>query len=176
MTERCDLFEGLLARAADDALDPSDQARLHAHLAACPSCADALAAQREMREALHVLAGAPTITRAGDRAVATLRADARRADRTRQWIEVLDWRRWTWRLAPVAAALAVAVATVSRPAAATLPAAEVTPQVETTDPTRPASAALVTGEVTGEQLLQLLLSGGPDAAMPTTAVDTGGGQ
>src|SRR5438552_458282 len=99
----CENFESLIVRAADDLLNASDQSELDQHLATCASCRASLAAQRQIRAIL--LARTP------------VNASADFADRVRSaigtglpWLAHWDFRRWTWRLAPVAAALSIGVA------------------------------------------------------------------
>lgn len=161
----CDEWIPMLVRAADGTLDvsaPSDRAALQAHLSVCRACTEALADQRVMHESLTALATLPALSSAGARAMATLRAqsDAGAAG----WLESLDWRRWTWRLVPVAVVLAVMVASVARTDASGLPTAEAT-EVTQTEPSAP---ALVTGEVSARDLLSLLLSATPDEALLIT--------
>lgn len=171
MTSHCDELIPLLLRAADEALaevSATERARLEAHLALCPSCTEALAGQRAMRGALMALAAEPVTTRVGTRVMATLRATPQAG--AFSWVDALDWRRWTWRLVPVAAALALAAVSVARTDASRGSVA-----VETAG-TMPVSSALVTGEVAGESLLSLLLSAGPDEALPVAPATQGGRQ
>lgn len=171
MTTRCDDLIPALVRAAEGSLDvlpAGDRARLEAHLATCASCAEALADQTSMRQALTMLAAEPVTTFVGSRVMAHLRSDARATT----WLESLDWKRWTWRLVPVAAVLAIAVGSVTTNTTDTTDATDATDATDTTD-TMPASSALVTGEVGGNDLLSLLLNSSADAALATT---TGGVQ
>lgn len=163
MTSQCDDFIPALVRAAEGALPEAERAALDAHLLTCTACAEALADQRAMRQALSALAAAPATSTVGARVMATLRAEAEAAGPS--WSDALDFRRWTWRLVPVAAALALVVASVARTSADAT--------VESTSPERPASSALITGEVSGDELLLLLLNGTADATIPTTVA--GGG-
>jgi anti-sigma factor RsiW len=163
----CDDLIPALVRAADGTLPADDRARLDAHLAACPACTEALADQRAMRQALIALAAEPVTTWVGTRVMATLR-DERAGAASATFLDTLDWRRWTWRLVPVLAALALAVVNVAR----TNAAAETLQEAASVE--RPVSSALVTGEVGGDDLLSLLLSASPDAVLPETT--TGGGQ
>lgn len=164
MTDRCDDLIAALVRAADGPLPSGEQARLDAHVAACAACAEALADQRAMRAALAATTAEPVTTHVGARVMATLREEARAATPTAPWLDVLDWRRWTWRLAPLAAALALAVAGVSRTDAQAVTAETSTEETAT----QPVSAALFTGEVTGADLLTLLLNASADQTLATT--------
>lgn len=164
MTTHCDDLIPVLVRAAEGSLD----ARLEAHLATCPSCAQALADQTAMRQALTKLAAEPVNTFVGSRVMANLRSERP----VTTWLESLDWRRWTWRLVPVAAVLAIAVGSV---ATSTTNTTNVTDATNTTN-TMPASSTLVTGEVGGTDLLSLLLNSTADAAVATSTTSTGGVQ
>lgn len=168
MTPHCDDFIPALVRAADGALPDSERAALDAHLATCAACAEALADQQVMRQALTALAAGPATSAVGARVMASLRAEAESAGAS--WVDALDFRRWTWRLVPVVAALAIVVASVARTNAE---AVSLTPDT-TTDTGQPVSSALVTGEVAGADLLSLLLNSTADATLATTTT-TGGG-
>ncbi len=165
MTHHCDDLIPSLVRAADGSLgelSAQEQAALMAHLATCAACAEALADQQAMRQALVALADAPQSTYVGTRVMAHLRAE--RPATT--WLDSLDWQRWTWRLVPVATALAIVVGSVAQTTAT-----EAVVAVEATTGL-PASSALVTGEVGGTDLLSLLLNASADSTLSTT----GGGQ
>lgn len=103
----CPDVVGLVVRAADGGLDPGDRARLDAHLADCPRCREALEVQRTMH---GLVAGAFVVEpspRRVERVLVRVQAETRWADRQ-------DYRRWTYRLVPVAAGLiAAAYLTVS---------------------------------------------------------------
>lgn len=169
MTTHCDDLIPALVRAAEGSLHvlPADErARLQTHLTTCAACAQALADQTSMRESLMMMATEPVHTFVGTRVMANLRSEKSATS----WIESLDWKRWTWRLVPVATVLAIAVGSV---AAGTN--ADATDAADTTD-AMPASSALVTGEVGGNDLLSLLLNSTADAALATSATPTGGVQ
>ncbi len=167
MTPHCDDFIPALVRAADGELPASKRAALDAHLATCAACAEALADQRAMRMALTTLAAEPATSAVGARVMASLRAEAESAGTS--WVDALDFRRWTWRLVPVVAALAIVVASVAR-----TNAEAVTATPDTIESAQPVSSALVTGEVAGSDLLSLLLSATADDTLTTTTT-TGGG-
>ena len=112
----CEQVEPLLARAADGMLDAEHRAAVDRHVAGCAACREALDAQRTARS---LLAARPdTAVRPGfvTRVMANLPAqdpagafdDA--AAPVGDWLELLNWRAWTIRLAPVAATLLVAAA------------------------------------------------------------------
>lgn len=164
MSTHCDDLIPALVRAAEGSLDvlPADQrAALQAHLATCASCADALADQTSMRQALTALAEEPVHTYVGTRVMANLRM----AQPAPTWLDALDFKRWTWRLVPVAAVLAIAVGSV----AASPDTTEATDATTSTTNSMPASSTLVTGEVGGNDLLSLLLNSTADTAVVTTS-------
>jgi len=167
MTPHCDDFIPALVRAADGELPDSERAALDAHIATCAACAEALADQQMMRQALTTLAAEPAASAVGARVMASLRAEAESAGAS--WVDALDFRRWTWRLVPVVAALAIVVASVARTNAE---AVTVTP--DTAESAQLVSSALVTGEVAGSELLSLLLNSTADATL-ATSTSTGGG-
>jgi anti-sigma factor RsiW len=177
MSTHCDDLIPALVRAAEGSLDvlPADErARLQAHLATCASCAEALADQTSMRNALTMMAAEPVNTFVGSRVMANLRSEGLATT----WLESLDWKRWTWRLVPVAAALAIAVGSV---AATSTNATGTTEETDPTDATSttysmPASSTLVTGEVDGNDLLTLLLNSSADTAVVTQTTSGGGAQ
>lgn len=165
MTLHCDDFIPALVRAADDALPDAERVALDAHLATCAACAEALADQQAMRQALTALALEPATSAVGARVMASLRAEAGAAGTS--WVDALDFRRWTWRLVPVVAALAIVVASVARTNA------EAVDMTDITESGQPVSSALVTGDVAGTDMLSLLLNSTADDALTTTT--TGGG-
>ena len=177
MNPHCDEMTGLIVRDADGLLTDADRVRLATHTATCEACATAVAEQREARGTLAAMAAASSSSaagaRVGARVLAQLRAEVPGPDPVAAWIAACDWRRWTWRLLPVAAALALVVAGVSRPET-NAPAVNVNPEstVSSEATGTPVAATLVTGEVTGDQLLQLLLRGTVDQ----TVVLSGGTQ
>lgn len=166
MTHHCDDLIPALLRAADGTLaelPERERARLDAHLATCAACAEALADQRAMRQALGALADEAVTSHAGVRVMAELREQARTSGGF-SWVDALDWRRWTWRLVPVAAALALAVANVARTDARAVE----TIATEAVSEALPVSSVLMTGDVTGDDLLSLLLNAGADQALGAT--------
>ena len=182
MTDDCAAVEALLARAAEG----NDDARLTAHLKDCASCRAALADQRAMRELLQ---GYPVEgARLGfdARVMAAIRAEAE--GRSRNWLDHLDFRRWTWRLVPVAAALALASFWTAAPASfwTAAPASGVINQTDTTtgmtgDETTvttststdnmPVSSALWSESVSGSSLLSLMLTANADDTLSTHRKD-----
>jgi anti-sigma factor RsiW len=149
----------LIVRAADGALDAPERAALDAHLPTCPRCRAALDAQRLVHA---LLATWPETTAAPGFSARVLA----RLDRDRSWLEGWDFRRWTWRMSPLVATLAlVAYVIVAQTAAS---AGDGSAAI---DPEVPVSAALWSDEVSDADLLSLLLTARPDDPL-AEAVDT----
>lgn len=154
----CPELTSLLLRAAEDALDDVELADLDEHLRTCRGCRMALAEQRGVRAAL--------VARPGLEASPAFRVRVREAierDR-RDWSLLLDYRRWSWRLAPLAtilvAAIALGIPQIDRIG---------TDDDETADAAGiaqwPVAAALFSSDVQVGSLESLLLVAGPDAAL-----------
>lgn len=145
--------ESQIVRAADGSLDVAELAAFNAHVASCDACRTALDAQTAARRVLVARPIAPVRDLSAS-IRATLEAE-------RPWIERLNWRRLSLRVAPVAAALTLVALFLVRTADTASPAVETV----ATDPT--VASALYSGEVSEEQLLSLLLSARPDDALST---------
>lgn len=179
MTKHCDDLIPLILRAVDDTISPADRATLDAHLTTCSECAEALADQQAMRASLATLAADTPVTHVGARVLATLRAEA--DSRTRDsWADLLDFKRWTWRLVPVALVMAMATAGVTTGATTT---------ANTSDPTAPSASSTTTGttysmassvlladDVSGADVLSLLLNASADQQVTAAAPTTTGGE
>ncbi len=160
----CEEWRPLLVRAADDrpdALEPADETRLAAHLDRCDECRALLAEQQIVRRALAARPAAPVPPGLAARVRAEL-------DSAPHWTELLAWRTWTYRLAPVAAGLLAVAFIIGRGAAASSPPAGV-PEVaaawvagEPDAGDMPAFALLGQEGVGGDRLLDALLSTAPD--------------
>lgn len=155
----CDTAERWLARYADDpGLVDSSGDSMGAHLRACASCRAVLDDQRAVAAMLRA--------RPADRVAPAFAARlADRLDEASGWFGIADWRAWTYRLAPVAAALAVTVWMTMAPASSGSTPSAVT---EASGPaleqwTLPASSAseasLFRADVTSESVLELMLIG-----------------
>lgn len=99
----CHELTSVLARVADDAeaVDANVRAELRQHLDSCSAC----------REALEVQRGVAAWLRSRPADVPSPQFAVRlssRLDQMSGWFGIADWRAWTLRLAPVAAALALA--------------------------------------------------------------------
>jgi predicted anti-sigma-YlaC factor YlaD len=152
--EACREYESLLVRAADGPLEAGDQVRLDAHLAACGACRAALEDQRAVREAL---AARPILRAQPDFAVRVTAA----IDADRSWLDRLDFRVWTWRLVPVAAALSLVawVVVQSSTAVITTPSAGAATATSASALAGdlPVSAALWDSSVSDTALLSLMM-------------------
>ena len=147
----CTDAEPLLAAAADGALDDTRRARLEAHLATCAECRAALEGQRQVAA---ILASAVQ----NEVSPAFLARVNRRIDGSEGWLELVDFRAWTLRLAPIAATLAlVAVLGIG---ARTSPSSSSTPTastVTTASTFSPSNAADWNRDVTANALLEAAL-------------------
>src|SRR5687767_15827600 len=122
MIDDCAAIEPLLVREAEgtSTFNPrgprdlrGDAVRLDAHLKECASCRAALADQRAMRELLRELPVDGARLGFDTRVMAAILAEV--AGRSASWMDTLDFRRWTWRPVPVAAALAIASFLIAAP-------------------------------------------------------------
>ncbi|HQX81360.1 MAG TPA: zf-HC2 domain-containing protein [Vicinamibacterales bacterium] len=160
MTEHCAAFTALLVRAAEDVLPAEDRARLDTHLLDCPACREDLADQRAVRARLLAEPVGGASLGFDRRVMAAIRAEAE--GRARTWLDSLDFRRWTWRLVPVAAALALVTAVVSQ-------TSTVVGAVDTD--TLPVSSALFSEDISESSLLSLMLSANVDDTLGTYRKD-----
>jgi predicted anti-sigma-YlaC factor YlaD len=95
----------LLVRAVDGALETAELVALEAHLAECARCRAAFEGQRIARA--HLMSWSPAAAPADF--VARVLRDV---DAHESWLDRWDFRRWTWRLAPLATAAAIAMGIV----------------------------------------------------------------
>ena len=152
----CPDYVSLLVRAGDSTIGPGDLARLEQHAATCATCRDALAVQRQMHAVLA--RREPVEVRPGfaRRVLGALDEQARTS-----WWDRLDFRQWTWRVAPVTAALTIATY-VFGAGAPTRPASI---ETLTTTPSQVVSSALWTDEAAPEDVMSLMLFADPDASL-----------
>jgi len=149
-------FDELIAQAADDSLSPDRRRELDAHLTACADCRTQLAAQREMRALLMARPILPV--RDLSAAIrATLEAE-------QPWIDRLNinWRIWSLRVAPVAAAIAVVAVLLIRAVDTTTPNDTA---AASTESSASVASALWTGDVSEDTLVTLLLHANPEDAL-----------
>ncbi len=163
----CEEWRPLLVRAAEDGsgtLEAEDATRLAAHLGHCDDCRALLAEQRIVRRALAARPAAPVPPSLAARVLTELAGAP-------HWTELLAWRTWTYRLAPVAAGLLAVAFIIGRGAAlsstpAGLPeVAAVWVAGEPDGGDMPAFALLGQAGVDGDRLLEALLSAEPDAPL-----------
>jgi anti-sigma factor RsiW len=152
----CDDKHRLLARLADegaaDALTAGERAAIDAHLAQCAECRAAL---DEQRLVAGILRARPALVPSAAFAVRL----ASRLDEVSGWLGILDWRVWTFRLAPVALALALAAlftGTASTPDGSTATLDAWTRSVA--EPSSVASAVWQDG-TSSDALLETMLTG-----------------
>ena len=175
----CRQAEPLLARAADGTLDAERDAALARHLDGCVDCRDALDAQRAVQAWLAARPEAQAPLGFASRVMASL--PEREAIAAIGWLEALNWRAWTLRLAPVAGALFVGAALGLGPSAdiaesgapdyadvVTAWATEGTTDDGGGDPAAVDAVARLwqgDGETTDDLLIDVLLGAGPSDAL-----------
>jgi hypothetical protein len=148
---QCHELTATLARLADDeqSLAADVRAQIRQHLDTCGACREALEAQRGVAAWLR--------TRPAD--VPSPQFAARlstRLDQVSGWFGIADWRAWTLRLAPVAAALALATYLgVGAAAQSTITLDDWT--MPATDGT--AAAVLLQSDVTADSVVETMLTG-----------------
>jgi len=162
-------FESEIAQAADDSLAPDLRHALDAHLAACDSCRALFDAQREARA---VLLGRPIVP------IRDLSAQIRATlDAERPWIDRLNinWRAWSLRVAPVAAALVVVAVMLVRTVDTNTGTSVTTNETSVAaDATASVASALWSGDVSEDTLFNLFLRARPDDALANYVPGTTG--
>ena len=152
-----DVERAVIARAAGR-LDPAGVERLEAHLDGCPACRGAASGQVDVAAVLSARPDAAPPPALVTRVMAHL-------DDPPTWLDVINWRRWTVRLAPVAAALLVVAAVGLGPAEAVEPiefSDLVTDWVGADDAAAlPAFSLLWQDEVTDDTLFEAVLAASP---------------
>lgn len=156
---RCDDVERAVIARAGGRLDPAAGGCLEAHLDGCPACREAAGGQRDVAALLAARPDAAPPLGFATRVMAHL-------DAPPTWLDVINWRRWTVRLAPVAAALLVVAAVGLGRAEAVEPiefSELVTDWVGEDDAAAPPGFSLLwQGEVSGDVLLEAVLTASPD--------------
>ncbi len=155
---RCDDVERTVMQRAAGRLDPAGVERLEAHLGDCPTCREAADSQQDVAAILSARPDAAAPFGFATRVMAHL-------DRPPTWLDVINWRRWTMRLAPVAASLLVVAAVGFGPAEAVEPIEFfdlVTDWVGVDDAASlPAFGLLWQDAVTDDTLLEAVLTANP---------------
>jgi anti-sigma factor RsiW len=157
--EDCRPFESLLVRAADGVLNDADRTRLESHVAGCEACRESLAVQIAVRQTLQARPAFAARPDFSARVMIAIEAQ----DPQVGWLDWLDFRRWTWRLAPVAGALLVAAAAAINLAPASSGATSSPAATDAAfDASLPVSAALWQDSLTDTTVLSLMLSASAD--------------
>jgi hypothetical protein len=148
----CNETTPYLVRLTDDreTIDAALRARLDSHLESCASCRTALETQRAVSAVLRM--------RPADRVSPEFSHRlAARLDEATGWFGIADWRAWTLRLAPVAAALALAIALgASAPAQPPLTVEDLS--LGSTEASSP-DALLWRSDVSADALVETMLTG-----------------
>jgi anti-sigma factor RsiW len=157
----CSDCERLIARAADDPTGVAgDLRRLNAHLAACAACRSALGDQRAVATALAARPPAALPVGFHERLATRLDGEA-------SWLPLVNWRAWTVGLAPIAAALLLVAwltpdaDTSTTTSSAATAASQTAPTFDTwaaSNVRSPAAAALLQPDITGDSLLEVVLT------------------
>lgn len=159
------LTESQITHAADGSLESGDVSALDvaAHIASCETCRELVDAQIVARRALVSRPIVPVRDLS-----AAIRATL---ESERPWIERLNWRRLSLRVAPVAAALTLVALLVIRAAdSAAVRTADTTAADTTSTTDHTVASALWSGEVSEDQLLSLMLNASPDDSLSTYVV------
>lgn len=106
----CNDVLALIVSDVEEALSSNRRDDLRHHLAACEGCREIHRAQLEVRDILR--SRPPVAVSPGFDMRLAARLDA--ISSAWEWLTVADWRVWTYRLAPVAAVLALFTVAVDR--------------------------------------------------------------
>ena len=169
----CDTWFPMLLVAAEDRLDELDvteRDRLTAHLARCTDCRDALDEQRAVRAVLTARRDAQVPAGFAARVAAQVTVDS-------SWIDLLQWRTWSFRLAPLAAGLLLVAVVTARSASSASETAGLSDLAEVwafggqgTD-AQPAFTTLGQDGMSGDMLLDTILSAEADESLATLTGD-----
>ena len=156
---RCDEAGPLLNRRREGRLEVGEDQRLERHLEQCDACREQLEGQRFVSAMLSARPVAEVSPGFAGRVMANLEPET-------SWLDALNWRVWTFRLAPVAAAL-MAVAALgfgTTEAAEPLEFSDLVAEwvVEEDAEELPAFSLLWQEEVTDDTLLEAVLTADPD--------------
>ena len=155
----CDEAGPLLLRRLEGRLEADEGQRLDRHLEQCEVCRETLEAQRRVAAVLSSRPVAEAPLGFAGRVMANL-------EPVPGWLDALNWRVWTFRLAPVAAALLVVAALGFGPteAAEPLEFSDLVAEwvVKEDAEGLPAFSLLWQEEVTDDALLEAVLTADPD--------------
>ena len=161
-------FESQIAQAADNTLDAEARRVLDAHLADCSACQAMLSEQRDARAWLMSRPVAP---------VRDLSAAIRRTlENERPWIDRLNinWRVWSLRVTPVAAALALAAIMIVRSVDSSSATDTTAAPSVASDATASVASALWS-DVSEDTLVTLMLRANPDDALSNYVTEPAAG-
>ena len=149
----CSEVTVLITREVDGLISDDARAQLSDHLARCADCRAAAEVQREVAHLVRSRPAAPVPLGFAARVSARVAEDL-------TWFGMAEWRAWTWRLLPVAAALLVAAAWLSASSVSSTVSrqASVSTVATAASDTAP-SAVLWEDNVTSDQLLLTVLTG-----------------
>ena len=168
----CEHWLPMLLRAAEDGLDAlgiTEQDGLTAHLAECIECRRALVDQRAVREVLSMRTDADVPPGLAARVV-------NQEHVWPGWVNVLRWRTWSFRLAPLAAGLLLFGVANTRSASAPEQIVGLSELTESwafgaqAEEGRPTFTLLGGDDVGGDLLLDAILGAEPDE--PLSAGDS----
>jgi len=165
----CEQATPLVARMADEALGVDDRAALDRHLSGCARCRAELEDQRAVTAVLRARPPAEAPASLAVRLAAEIALDS-------AWLGVADWRGWSFRLAPLAAALVLVAVLWGGGVQQAEPAESLASIVETwmmgdrTDGL-PATSVFWQADVNADTLLVTVLLSGPDDALATGTQD-----
>ena len=161
----CDEAGPLLLRRLEGRLEANEGQRLERHLEQCEACGETLAGQRAVATMLSSRPVAEAPVGFAGRVMANLEP----VPAWSGWPDVLDalnWRVWTFRLAPVAAVLLVVASLGFAPTEAAEPMefSDLVAEWVIEEDARglPAFSLLWQAEVTGDILLEAVLMADPD--------------
>jgi len=152
----CNDVAPLIARRSDDpdSLDAQARAMVDRHLEGCASCRAAFENQRAVSAWLRMRPADRLSPHFASRLTARL-------DDASGWFGIADWRVWTLRLAPVAAALALATY-LGLGASTQTPATLEEWTLGTADSS--AESLLLESDVSAESVMETMLTGEPPAS------------
>lgn len=155
----CKEAEALIARRADGALETDDGVALARHLRECNAC-------RPLAEDQAIVVRALTARPKANVPLGFAGRLSDRLDAEVSWADMLNWRTWTVRLAPVAAALIIAAAATAERVTAADPI-DLAQVAETwaIDPELtelPTTALFWQAEVSADSMLEAVLTADPD--------------
>ena len=110
----CEEAHAAILRGVESGSTESGSSEVSDHLSSCADCRAAMEDHRRVMSVLTTRPDAPVPLGFATRVVATLGSD-------QGWLDALNWRLWTYRLAPVAAALLLVSVLTLAPATSRTP-------------------------------------------------------